>query len=312
MNNCLGVDISQWQDQNSTPQMYNPWKTRQMGGSFVGIKVSQSTWADPDYLMNWKNCENILHRLPYHFLVWDIKGARQAEAFWGLLEKNIFKGSLPLVVDFEWWQTIPSNAMTVLYDFLERMKVLSSPFPLGIYTAKSFWDTYGTNNSYWKQYDLWLCDISGTVEIPKPWDSWSFHQYTFKLNGLQWGAESLDLDGDYYNGTLSDMVKKYNLPLLEGLNPNPDPADPNIPEIKYEYWGTVAKNTTLSFRPQPNIIPDTLIKNDGYLRDGFTSKISGSSIDNKGRTWYKMGIEGWSCSGENGYKWINVEKKIVL
>lgn len=302
MTNAKGVDVSVWSDQNSTSQMYNPWSTRKMGGSFVGIKVSQSTWADPDYLMNWKNCENILHRLPYHFLVWDIKGARQAEAFWGLLEKNIFKGSLPLIVDFEWWQTIPSNAMTVLYDFLERMKVLSSPFPLGIYTAKSFFDQYGSTDLYWKQYVLWLCDISGPVEVPKPWTSWDFHQYTFKLDGPVWGAESLDLDGDYYNGTLEEMQLKYKLPNLIGMDPVPTPD-------KKTLWGTVVPNTTVSFRPQPSITPNAYVTCYGKLRSGFSSAISGSSLDGQGRLWYEMNIKGWSCSGENGETWIKTEEK---
>lgn len=216
MSNCVGVDISFWSDTNSTPQMYDPWKTRAQGGSFVGIKTSQANWADPDFLMNWKNCENILYRIPYHFLVWDVKPRTQAEFFWGMLEKS-HKDVLPLVVDFEWWSTVPSAAMDILYNFLERMKQLTS-LPLGIYTAKSFWDYYGSSDPCWTQYALWLCDISSPTEIPKPWSSLTFHQYTFKLNGPLWGAESLDLDGDYYNGTLQDMMKRYSLSPLQDSN----------------------------------------------------------------------------------------------
>ena len=55
MANCLGVDISVWQDLNSTPQMYDPWKTRKQNGVFVGIKASQANWIDPDFIMNWNN-----------------------------------------------------------------------------------------------------------------------------------------------------------------------------------------------------------------------------------------------------------------
>jgi GH25 family lysozyme M1 (1,4-beta-N-acetylmuramidase) len=219
-NNAVGVDISTWQNDKSTPQMYDPNKTRNQGGSFVGIKVSQSTWADPDYINNWKNCQGVLYRLPYHFLVGDVKPKLQAEAFWGLLEKNVDNTVLPLVCDFEWWQTIPGNAMDILYNFMERMKQLTN-LPLGIYTAKSFWEGYGSKDDYWKQYALWLCDINGEVELPKPWDRFDFHQFTFKLDGLKWGAESLDLDGNYYNGSIEDMVAKYKLKSLFGAEPKP-------------------------------------------------------------------------------------------
>lgn len=205
-----GVDISVWQDNNSTPQMFDPHKARSMGASFVGIKTSQADWADPDFTMNWANCRRVLYRLPYHFLVWDKPAKKQAETFWGLLEND--PGELPLTCDFEWWQIIPSNAMDILYNFMERLKQLASPLPLGIYSNYYFWLPYGSAASYWKQYHLWLCDISGDVDVPPPWDDWTFHQYTFKLYGPDWGAESLDLDGDYYNGTLEEMIAHFSLP----------------------------------------------------------------------------------------------------
>ena len=214
--NAKGVDISVWQDKNSTPQMFDPRKARAKGASFVGIKISQANWADPDYAMNWSNCRSVLYRMPYHFMTWDISPRRQAEVFWSLLERDTF-GLLPLTCDFEWWSTVPTRAMDLLYAFMERLKDLASPLPMGIYTAKTFWDPNGSRDDYWKQYFLWLCDITGAVEVPKPWDKWSFHQYTFKLPGLEWGAESLDLDGDYYNGTLEEMIARFNLPELDGL-----------------------------------------------------------------------------------------------
>lgn len=221
MTSCLGVDISQWQDLNSTPQMYNPWKTRSMGGSFVGIKVTQADWVDPDFIMNWNNCKDVLYEKPYHFLTFDINPKRQAESFWKALEKNIHPNILDLTCDFEWWgSSTPPNVMDILYNFLERLKVLSSPLPLGIYTSMGFWKYNGINSDYWNQYLLWICDINNSAPVlPIPFKNWYFHQYTFKLNGPQWGAESLDLDGDYYNGTLEDMVYQFRLsPLKDSPN----------------------------------------------------------------------------------------------
>ena len=218
MHKAKGIDISVWQDKNSTPQMFNFEKARDMGISFSGIKTSQSLWADPDYAMNWFNAKKYVYRLPYHFLVWETDPKRQAETFWSLLEKDTF-GLLPLTSDFEWWKVTPPEAMDKLYNFMERLKELSSPLPLGIYTAKTFWEPNGSDNCYWNQYYLWLCDVYGAVEVPKPWTDWAFHQYTFKLDGLAYGSESLDLDGDYFNGTREEMIVKFNLPELDVAPP---------------------------------------------------------------------------------------------
>ena len=200
--------------------MFDPWKTRAMGGYFAGIKVSQANYADPDYILNWAHCKNVLYRMPYHFLTWTTSANLQAETFWRLLEPE-HHAMLPMVVDFEWWNVVPAKAMDILYAFTERLKDLASPLPMGIYTAKSFWDPNGSTANYWKQFHLWLCDIAGEVPVPKPWSTWKFWQYTFKLDGLAWGAESLDLDGDYYNGTLADMRAEFSLPELDGLTQPP-------------------------------------------------------------------------------------------
>lgn len=224
--NAHGGDFSAWQDDNTTPQPIDFAKAKAAGMTFAGIKISQANWADPDYSVNWANAKRYLYRMPYHFMTWDVDPKKQAEVFWSLLEKDTY-ALLPLVCDFEWWRVTPSNAMDILYNFVERLKALASPLPQGIYTAKSFWDPNGQNDPYWKQYYLWLCDIEGLVPVPLPWEKWTFWQYTFKLPGPQYGAESLDLDGDYYNGTLEQMKAEFHLPDI-GIEP---PAP--VPEWSY-------------------------------------------------------------------------------
>ena len=216
MTNAQGLDISVWNDDNSTPQMFDPIQARKAGASFVYVKASQQTWADPDYLQNWANCKGKLHRGAYHFLTWTDPKA-QARFFWGLLQAD--RGELPPVVDFEWWSTIPAGALAYLRGFLDEFYSLSG-IRAGIYTARSFWQQYGTPDTYWKQFPLWICDIEGAVEVPAPWDAWTFHQYTFKLPGPSFGAESSDLDGNWYNGTLEQMQAAYNLaPLAPIVEP---------------------------------------------------------------------------------------------
>lgn len=289
--NAQGVDISVWQDNNSTPQMFDPLKARRRGASFVGIKISQANWADPDYMANWSNCKRHLYRMPFHFLTWDISPKRQAEVFWSLIEKDTF-GLLPLMCDFEWWKTTPVQVMDILYNFMERLKALSSPLPLGIYSAKTFWDPNGSQASYWSQFNLWLCDVIGQIEIPKPWNRWDFHQYTFKLNGPEWGAESLGLDGDYYNGTLEEMKARYGLPDLDGNDQVAEPV------------GKMLTTTTagVGYRKSPQIGNNLIAR----LPKGTQGCVIETRQDGR-NTWNKVQVEGWIASMYDGAKLAEVK-----
>ncbi len=296
MSNAQGVDISVWQDDNTTPQMFDPVKARARGASFAGIKISQASWADPDYAQNWANCKRRLYRMPYHFLTWDVPPARQAETFWSLIEKDTW-GLLPLHIDFEWWKVVPAKAMDMLYGCTERLRALSAPLPLGIYTAKTFWDPNGSTASYWKQFHLWLCDISGAVEVPKPWDTHTFHQYTFKLDGPEWGAESLDLDGDYYNGTEAEMIARFNLPALDEPLPAPEPAPAAV-------TGSVIANG-LRMRNAPGIGSSVL----GSLNKGTPLSIIERRPDPGGHGhWLHAAVDAWMAEDWLGTEYVEVDE----
>jgi lysozyme len=259
MSNATGVDISVWSDLNSTAQMFDPLKARQMGASFVGIKASQGKWTDPDFVQNWANCKNKLYRMPYHFLVWDISAKLQAEYFWSLIEPDTL-GILPLMADFEWWQTTPPDAMDILYNFVYRLTQLAGPLPVGIYTNYYYWQQHGTQSDYWKQFALWLCDITGPViEMPKPWETWTFHQYTFKLDGPAWGAESAGLDGDYYNGTLEQMVQRYGLPPLDDMPVTPDPVPSAALYMRAQRFVNVRAAATTASADLGDVLPGELV-----------------------------------------------------
>lgn len=288
--NTQGCDISVWQDDNSTSQMFDFPKARSRGLSFVGIKVSQANWADPDYIKNWYAARNYLYRMPYHFLTWDVKPATQAEIFWSLIEKDLF-GVLPLVCDFEWWKTVPAKAMDILYNFTFRLKKLSDPLPLGIYSSFEFWKESGSNSDYWKPFHLWLCDIEGKIDIPKPWLTYSFHQYTFKGDGLFYGAESKGLDMNWYNGTIDQMISRYNLPdigLLNPTQPKPEPISRivrvNVPD-------------GLRLRSQPSIIGKRL----GVITAGSELEVI-DKVEDSGNKWVK--VSGWIAEEFNGQRMI--------
>lgn len=279
-----GADYSFWQDNNSTPQPVDFFQARVGGLSHAMIKTSQALYADPDHLTNWVNAKRWVYRAPYHFLVWDKSPLQQAQVYWSLLAND--PPELPIWVDFEWWSTIPKNAFDILQKFLEKMKALAPGRPLGIYTAKSFWDQYGTRDSYWKQYLLWLCDISGPVEVPKPWDTWDWWQYTFKGDGPRFGAESKDLDLDYYNGTLEQMQARFNLAPLPEVTVVPSSS------------GRVLVDG-LRMRTGPSV-QDAMI---GTLQAGTDVEILeqqevGSDV------WVRVSVDGWAAMRRLGIQYI--------
>ena len=260
-----------------------------MGVTFSGIKVGQANWLDPDYAKNWANAKPYVYRMPYHFLTWDVNPKRQAETFWAALEKDTW-GLLPLMCDFEWWRTIPAKAFDILYNFLERMKQLTN-MPLGIYTAKSFWTAYGSTDAYWKQYALWQCWINaGQPPAMQPWDAWSFWQYTFKLDGPAYGAESLDLDGDWYNGTLEEMIARYKLPDI-GLS-IPAPVEPK-PEPAAPIYVRVTARAGVKTRQGPGVQYDVT----GSLVTGTVLAVAEFEV-NEG--WVRMADGNWAAYAYNG------------
>jgi len=212
----LGIDISVWDDENSTPQMFNFNKAKQEGATFVYIKASQSTWIDQDYVLNWDFARR--SGLPYgayHYLTWDADPVRQMDFFWGLLKKN--PGTLPIVIDYECRTAVPIRqvAVNALKAACEHLKYLSGKPPM-IYTGPGYWNEFGTTDVYWKQYPLWEANYGRvTPTVMAPWNTWLFWQWTDKMDGIKFGGEAKELDGNYFNGTLEDLGKLVGAPIPE-------------------------------------------------------------------------------------------------
>jgi lysozyme len=211
MTRAHGADFSVWQDDKTTPQKVDFTKARAAGLDFAFIKASQAAWADPDMIYNWQAAKDAgLLRGAYHFLVWNVDPVRQADFFCGLLHQC--PPEIGYVCDFEWWQTIPSNALDICRRFVERVEANTGKPPF-IYTAPGFWNQYGSKDEKWARYPLWVAHWGATNPIvPAPWKAWTFWQYTAKGSGKQYGAESADLDLNWYNGTVAELHAAYGKP----------------------------------------------------------------------------------------------------
>jgi len=215
----LGMDISHWQDDYSTPQHVDFIKAQTAGANYVFIKASQGVWVDRDLILNWENARIAkMIRGAYHFLEWAQDPVKQADYFYGVLKQD--PGELPPICDYE-WKNPPSNASDILYRFLQRTEQLFGRVPI-LYTSWGFWSSYGNNNSWWLKYPLWLAQYNGLDRpnrMPKPWTDFLFWQFSSTGDGHKFGCESLGVDMDWFNGTMEQLVK------FAGMNQPPTPAE---------------------------------------------------------------------------------------
>lgn len=241
MSRLLGIDVSVWQDDNSTAQQMNFVKAKQAGANFVFIKASERGGVDPDFIYNWQAAKEAgLPRGAYHFLRWDLSGLMQARVFCALLKDD--PGELPPVADFEAPiknGIYPSNSL--LAQFLEVVESELGRVPM-IYTSPGFWNSYGkikNSNSFdqkWIYYPLWLAHYT-SAENPmmiEPWKSagknWTFWQYSSAGDGAKFGAESNYIDLNRFNGDVIDLQKLMGEDVIE------PPVTPPVTPPSSDYY----------------------------------------------------------------------------
>jgi lysozyme len=219
-----GPDVSVWQDDNSTAQQIDFDKMKSFGASYVGIKVSQSNWIDQDFIFNWNHArQKGLPRIGYHFLDWDVEPTKQAETYYGAIKND--PPEVLAVCDYEKRENHPGKkkAVDYLWNYLETLddllNLLNRRPKQSIYTSPSYWKEFGTSDVLWTAYELWLAHYGVTIpSIPKPWTKWTFWQWGTPAWGLSFGAESKDIDMNWFNGQAEDFKKLFGV----------DPCRPEI------------------------------------------------------------------------------------
>lgn len=224
-----GADISKWQDDNTTARRPDFKKLKAAGCEFVFIRAAYGLSVDEDFAYNWQAAKEAgLLRGAYQWLVWTVPPLTQADKFLSMLASD--PGELPPVVDYEDRYAMPSpgTMRLALRDYLLRVEQKTGRKPI-IYTGPDYWKNYGSGDSYWKSYPLWIANYATTTPMtPPPWgmNGWTFWQWTAKGDGLAHGMESLNIDLDWYNGTLDGLYA------LAGTNTPPPPP----PEPVIEQW----------------------------------------------------------------------------
>jgi lysozyme len=193
-----GIDISKWNGD------WNAAKAKSAGASFAYIKASQASYLDPNFLANYKIAKaSGIYFGAYHYMDYTRSVSESANFFVTVL--NNYPCDLPPVVDYEQNRTDNNIAAAKAYlrQFLELLRARG--YKPVIYTSSGFWGKYGENNSYWAGYPLWLAQYVTKPTVPKPWNKWTFWQYSSTGKGATYGTESFNVDLNRFNGDISAL-----------------------------------------------------------------------------------------------------------
>lgn len=282
MANAIGPDVSFYEDEESTPEGIDFFKMRERA-DFVIVRVGQNRWIDPDFATNWKEAKKAgIPRGSYWFYDSRVEPQEQARLWRDALGDD--RGELPLCADFEENYGGPHAGWEKWYAFLEYLKDLMPEKEIILYTGYYYWrehapsaDTQASSLEYFHQYPLWIARYGASEPlVPAPWDKdeWMLWQFTEAGDGPSFGAESLGIDLNYFNGDAAAFRKRFNLT-------DAPPATP----LKYK--------VDLSLRQTPDLTGDVV----STLVDGETVERLEISADD---AWYKLKKE----SGEEGWHYI--------
>lgn len=248
----LLIDTSKWQDDPTTIQNIDFEKMKSLGSSGVIMKVGQGLTKDRNYDTALTNA--LLSDIPvggYWFYDNRVEPKRQAMNFASWALPSLLK--LGLWLDLEDRQAGSYAGWNNWYIFLSKLRELCPDALIGIYTGHYYWIEYTVQAGipspsliYFKRYPLWIADYDSAPLYTIPWENdWTIHQFTDLLDGIKYGAESKELDGNYFNGTLDEYHTFFK---LGDYVPPIDPPEEPMAEAKYD---CVARYKA-KVRPVPN------------------------------------------------------------
>ena len=269
---------------------------------FAIVKAKNSIFTSNWFVKNWKSFKDAgIPRGAYFWLYpyYVMSVTRQADELYSLLSgqsgelESADFGELPVTVDFEWTKNngIDTNPdASDLKTFVLRWEEISGKKPM-IYTAKGYWDEYGTNHSFWADYKLWIANYDVLVpNIPAPWalsnKSYTFWQFTDSGFGEDYGVNPLykkKVDLNYYNGTKEEFNKEF----LSENNDTPD--EPEVPDEQESISGVVIVTPFLNVRSGNSIFSTTV-----------------------GKLEYGDKVSGYIADESDGYKWLQIASPEVF
>lgn len=201
----FGVDTSHWTG------VVDWQRAKQSGMMFMIAKALDGISATRYFVENYEGAKKAGLYTGMYAWMYDsslYKTAAQVKAFADLWKK--YPTDLPPTVDFEWSRPVNPDRSD-LRDFVVGFEDATGVKPM-IYTAPSYWTTYGSAEVSWAEYDLWIANyqVSRPMAV-KPWNgAYKLWQFTDRADGAQFGypegGEAM-ADVNYFNGDKEAFLK---------------------------------------------------------------------------------------------------------
>ena len=203
-----GIDISKWQGEMD-------WAKAAENAHFAFIRAGSINNETGDCYTDYqfdRNAEVAPDYLPVAYY-WYFRPKwnphKQADYFMNLV---FGKDGFGVVGDFEETGTTHATASINMKIFMDEIGGFGKRL---IYTRGIWWNSVVGNDSWPKSYALWIARYNNTLQHPwgdgscKPhcWDDWLFWQFTSSGPGSYWGAESEEIDLNYFNGEEEDFLE---------------------------------------------------------------------------------------------------------
>lgn len=197
-----GIDVSRWQGSID-------WRAvRAAGYDFAFIKATEgATWTDPNFVQNRNAAREVgIASGAYHFFRATSKVEAQVDHFVQTVGQ-LHKGELPPVLDVEdpaQWKGVSRADLTALVvQWLANVEKRLGARPF-VYVSPSFVSELLESSTTLGGYPLWIAHwTDNQPTVPKPWNEWTFWQYSSK--GKVDGITENVVDLDRFNGDRSEF-----------------------------------------------------------------------------------------------------------
>jgi lysozyme len=246
MTRTLGLDVSFYQDDDTTPQQIDFKKAKAQGAEFVIIRASQGLDTDPDLTYNIAEAKKAgLVCGAYHFIDYRIPPTEQMDHF-AYVSGDADFHALDLEKHPYWRAQFPNRSQWLiwLYGAFERLD--SYGIKSMLYTNKNYAKNLLRPIPEWlKKRPLWIAQYPYKWIDPAKfnpyhgdWDNWTFFQFTDRGDGLAYGMESKQVDMNYFNGSLDDLRRFAGKDTQPQPQPDPEPEADPVPDLsRLKYLG---------------------------------------------------------------------------
>lgn len=283
-NKVIILDVSFWQDDDYTPYKIDFNRSWVAGADGVILRAGQNAWMDEDYLDYCRNADEAgLPRGAYWFFDSRLSPIPQADLFADIVEASGFP-QLGVWGDYEENYGGLYGGETNFRLFMDK---LASRFPgkiVGVYTGPSYWKTRTTisGREYFKKFPLWIANYGvNAPDVPRPWDFYTFWQYTAEGDGLSFGAESLEIDMNRFGGTLDEYRNMFSLSNYEPYTEQAPPQGDRMLIYRIKLTATPHVNLREDADQNARDLGD-MFPGEEFLVDGGATK-----KDSLGRDWLR-------------------------